>query len=526
VYGIMMRCRQLRFRSDVTENVLRQLGIKSRNEGCYNGSWFGSQDYSVSYNPATRKPIAEVSLGNEAHYEEIVSAMDTAKGKWGNMSMVARGEVVRKIGVALREHQEPLGKLISLEMGKIVAEGIGEVQEAIDICDFASGLSRTICGPSPASEREEHFMIERWHPLKNHVAVITAFNFPVAVYFWNLALSMIMGNTNLWKCAGTTPLCAVASANIVAKVLEQENLDGAISSLINGPGRVIGQLISDDPRMDLISFTGSTSVGRGVNQAVAKRFGKTILELGGNNASIILGDADLKLALRAVLFGAVGTAGQRCTSLRRLFIHTDVYDQFVEKLEKSYSTVSIGNPLEKGVLCGPLHTPSAVKEFSDGIAEIKKNKYASIRYGGEVLDDMGGNFVRPTIVECQNHDFSKVPFVREELFAPILYVFRINDLQEAIALNNSVPQGLSSSLFTKDLRSSMEWIGPNGSDCGIVNINMGPSGAEIGGAFGGEKETGGGRESGSDSWKQYGRRVTATINYSTQLPLAQGIKFE
>jgi aldehyde dehydrogenase family 7 protein A1 len=432
----------------------------------------------------------------------------------------ARGELVRQIGEALRAKKAELGALVSLEMGKISAEGLGEVQEAIDICEFAVGLSRTLNGAIIPSERPGHFMMERWNPLKGHVAVISAFNFPCAVFFWNAALSLVAGNTQIWKGADSTSLVTVACQKIVADVMTANGYAG-VTTMIQGPGATIGEGIITDKRFELISFTGSTAVGHRVSDACSKRFAKKILELGGNNAMIILDDADQKLAVRAALFSAVGTAGQRCTSLRRLMIQAGVYDEIVGKLVSAYGNIKIGDPLEAGVLCGPLHNPAAVAAYADGVARAVAQG-GKVLIGGKVLAERVGNFVQPTLIEIS----SDAPIVSEEIFAPIMYVIKIADLKEGIAANNSVPQGLSSSLFTTNQRAVFEWSGPSGSDCGIVNINIGPSGAEIGGAFGGEKDTGGGRESGSDAWKQYMRRSTCTVNYSKELPLAQGINFD
>ena len=364
-------------------------------------------------------------------------------------------------------------------------------------------------------------MMERWNPLKGHVAIISAFNFPCAVFFWNAAISLVAGNTQLWKGADSTSLVTIACQKIVADVLAKNGYDCGISTMIQGPGATIGEGIITDKRFELVSFTGSTAVGHRVSDAVSKRFGKKILELGGNNSMVVLNDADQKLAVRAALFSAVGTAGQRCTTLRRLLIQEGIYDEFLGKLLAGYKNIKIGNPLEEGVLCGPLHNPAAVKMFAEGI-EKAKAQGGKVLCGGTVLSDRPGNYVTPTIIEISHG----APIVSEEIFAPILYVCRIKDLAEGIEANNAVPQGLSSSLFTTNQAAVFEWSGPSGSDCGIVNVNIGPSGAEIGGAFGGEKDTGGGRESGSDSWKQYMRRSTCTVNYSKELPLAQGIKFD
>lgn len=364
-------------------------------------------------------------------------------------------------------------------------------------------------------------MMERWNPLQGHVAIITAFNFPCAVFFWNAAISLVAGNTQIWKGADSTSLITIACQKIVADVLAKAGYDTGIATMIQGPGATIGEAIINDKRMEMVSFTGSTKVGHRVSDVVGQRFGKKILELGGNNAMIIMDDADQKLAVRAALFSAVGTCGQRCTSLRRLMIQGGVYDEVVASLLKAYSGVRIGDPLTAGTLCGPLHNPAAVKMYTDGIARAV-SQGGKVLCGGKVLSDRPGNFVEPTIIEIS----PEAPIVKEEIFAPILYVMKINDLSEGIKYNNSVPQGLASSLFTTNQSAVFEWTGPSGSDCGIVNVNIGPSGAEIGGAFGGEKETGGGRESGSDSWKQYMRRSTCTVNHSKELPLAQGINFE
>jgi len=475
-------------------------------------------------NPATNEPIARVSSGTAEQLESCVQAMEKAKAKFAELPVPVRGELVRQIGEALREKKAELGALVSLEMGKISAEGLGEVQEAIDICDYAVGLSRSLNGSIIPSERPGHFMMERWNPLQGHVAIITAFNFPCAVFFWNAALSLVCGNTQLWKGADSTSLITVACQRVVAEVMQRNGYDPAISTMIQGSGATVGNAIVQDKRFELVSFTGSTQVGHIVSDAVSKRFGKKILELGGNNAMVVLADADLKLAVRAALFSAVGTAGQRCTTLRRLMVEAPVYDDVVSRLTAAYKNIAIGDPLAQGTLCGPLHNEAAVKAFEDGVARAT-SQGGKVLTGGKRAQLQGdvkqGNFVQPTIIEIS----PDAEIVREEIFAPILYVMKINSLAEGIKYNNSVPQGLSSSLFTTNQAAIFEWTGPAGSDCGIVNVNIGPSGAEIGGAFGGEKETGGGRESGSDSWKQYMRRSTCTVNYSKDLPLAQGITF-
>jgi len=429
-----------------------------------------------------------------------------------------RGEIIRQMGEAIRHKKVALAKLVSLEMGKIYAEGLGEVQEFIDVCDYATGMSRIYNGQVLPSERPGHLILENWHPL-GMIGVITAFNFPLAVSGWNAAISLMCGNVQIWKGASTTSLVTVALTKIVAEVFEKNGLPGAIFSMICGSGATIGEYFINDKRLSLISFTGSTDIGRRISSVVHSRFGRTIMELGGNNACIVMDDANIDMAVRSVLFAAVGTAGQRCTTCRRLVLHEKIYDQVVSRLTTAYKSIKIGNPLEEGTLCGPLHTKSAVKEYSEGLKRIEKEG-GKILAGGKVLEGEG-NFVEPTIVAI-SHD---APIVKEELFVPILYVIKISSFEEAVQVNNEVPQGLSSALFTSNQQLVFQWTGPLGSDCGLANVNTGTSGAEIGGAFGGEKETGGGRESGSDSWKQYCRRVTSAINYSKELPLAQGVNF-
>ncbi|KJE92833.1 aldehyde dehydrogenase [Capsaspora owczarzaki ATCC 30864] len=403
-------------------------------------------------------------------------------------------------------------------MGKILPEGEGEVQEYVDICDYAVGLSRIMSGKVIPSERPGHMLLEQWNPM-GIIGVISAFNFPVAVFGWNQALALVGGNATLWKGAPSTNLASVAVTRIVADVLERNNMPGAVSSLVCG-GADIGQLMAEDKNVNVLSFTGSTRVGREVGLTVQRRFGRSILELGGNNAIIVMNDADLKLVVPATVFAAVGTAGQRCTTTRRLLLHEDIHDTVVERVVKAYKQIKIGSPLEPGVLCGPLHTKAAVQQYKDAIAAAVAQG-GKVIHGGNVLERKG-NFVEPTIILASPN----MPIVKQETFVPILYVMKFKTFEEAVEINNSVDQGLSSSVFTKDTTNLFKWMGPHGSDCGIVNVNIPTSGAEIGGAFGGEKETGGGRESGSDAWKQYMRRSTCTINYSDQLPLAQGIKFE
>lgn len=497
---------------------LKELGLSETNSGVYrDGQWTASGEEVLALNPSTNKPIARVKMGSPADYEACVKSMEQEKIRWMKTPAPIRGEVVRQIGEAFRKKKEPLGMLISLEMGKIKSEGLGEVQEYIDICDMATGLSRTLEGKVLPSERPGHFMMEQWNPL-GLVGCITAFNFPVAVAGWNAAIAFICGDLMVLKPAPSTNLCAIAVQIIVNEVFDKFGFK-SIHTLCCG-GADVGGLMVNDRRMPLISFTGSTAVGQSIAVDVAKRFGRTILELGGNNAAIIMEDADLDLALKACVFACVGTAGQRCTTMRRIFLHESVYDKFVERMVSAYKTIKSGDPLEEGVLLGPLHSKLAIQQFKDGIQEIKKQG-GKILVGGNVKAGEG-NFVEPTIVEIS----PSAPIVQHELFAPVAYVMKFKTLDEAIALNNSVPQGLSSALFTKNLQNYFNWVGPAGSDCGIVNCNIGTSGAEIGGAFGGEKETGGGRESGSDSWKQYMRRATCTVNYSNYLALAQGVQFK
>lgn len=497
---------------------LKELGLGEDNLGCYNGAWFANGKDIVSVNPTNNKPIARIRGGTKEDYDACLSAMEKCKNHWMTYPAPKRGEIIRQMGEAIRHKKVALAKLVSLEMGKIYAEGLGEVQEFIDVCDYATGMSRIYNGQVLPSERPGHLILENWHPL-GMIGVITAFNFPLAVSGWNAAISLMCGNVQIWKGASTTSLVTVALTKIVAEVFEKNGLPGAIFSMICGSGATIGEYFINDKRLSLISFTGSTDIGRRISSVVHSRFGRTIMELGGNNACIVMDDANIDMAVRSVLFAAVGTAGQRCTTCRRLVLHEKIYDQVVSRLTAAYKSIKIGNPLEEGTLCGPLHTKSAVKEYSEGLKRIEKEG-GKILAGGKVLEGEG-NFVEPTIVAI-SHD---APIVKEELFVPILYVIKISSFEEAVQVNNEVPQGLSSALFTSNQQLVFQWTGPLGSDCGLANVNTGTSGAEIGGAFGGEKETGGGRESGSDSWKQYCRRVTSAINYSKELPLAQGVNF-
>lgn len=497
---------------------LEEIDISTRNLGCYvSGKWKANGSVISTVNPATNQPIAEVVEGSLEDYEEGLKACAEASKMWMQMPAPKRGDIVRQIGDALRVKLEQLGRLVSLEMGKILPEGIGEVQEIIDMCDFAVGLSRQLNGSIIPSERPNHAMLEVWNPL-GIVGVITAFNFPSAVLGWNACIALVCGNCVVWKGAPTTPLVTIAMTKIIAGVLEKNNLPGAIFTSLCG-GAEIGQAIAKDKRIPLVSFTGSSKVGMMVQQTVNQRFGKCLLELSGNNAIIVMDDADIKLAARSVLFAAVGTAGQRCTTCRRLLLHESIYEKVLEQLLDVYKQVKIGDPLENGTLLGPLHTKASRDNFVKGI-EVIKSQGGKILTGGSAIESEG-NFVQPTIVEIS----PDADVVKEELFAPVLYVMKFKTLEEAIEINNSVPQGLSSSIFTQRPGAIFKWIGPLGSDCGIVNVNIPTNGAEIGGAFGGEKATGGGREAGSDSWKQYMRRATCTINYGNELPLAQGINF-
>jgi aldehyde dehydrogenase family 7 protein A1 len=508
---------------------LKNLGIEERNLGCFDGlSWFGSGEVIKTYNPNTGQVIAEVVSASKDDYERCMKPMESVRKEWAAAPAPRRGEIVRQIGEALRSKAVDLGLLVSLEMGKVRSEGLGEVQEFVDICDLACGMSRQIPGHVLPSERPGHVLLETWNPL-GLVGIISAFNFPVAVYGWNLCVSMVGGNCNLWKGAESTSLCSIATMKIVGDVLKRNGFPGAAVSVCGGA--LVGEQMVEDRRLSLISFTGSTSIGRKVGEAAARRFCRTILELGGNNASIIMNDADIDMAVKGSAFGAVGTAGQRCTSLRRLLVHESVYETVKAKLLKAYEQIisnHIGDSLEgQGVLLGPLHSERAYEsQYRRGLEE-------AIRQGGKIL--IGGKrverlnpgvFVEPTIVELPGNGHYEGSILFQELFVPIMYLVKVHSFEEAVELNNSVPQGLSSSLYTRDMRNVFKWLGPNGSDCGIVNVNAGTSGAEIGGAFGGEKETGGGRESGSDSWKQYMKRGTCTINYSDQMPLAQGVRFD
>ena len=501
--------------------LLKKLNLKARNAGACSGpgQWLNSTgDWIKSLNPATGEVIANVQSSDTATYEQVIASAQTAFTHWRLLPAPKRGDVVRDLGNLLREYKEPLGELVALEMGKIRAEGLGEVQEMIDICDFAVGLSRQLYGLTMHSERPTHRMYEQWHPL-GPIGIITAFNFPVAVWSWNAAIAAICGNTCVWKPSELTPLTAIATQHLANRVMADHGLTG-IFNLAIGEGAVIGQRMSEDARLPLISFTGSTRTGRKVAQTVAGRLGKSILELGGNNAIIVTEQADLDLAVRAIVFGAVGTAGQRCTSTRRIIAHHKISKALTDRLVKAYASVPIGDPLDNKTLVGPLVTPEAVNKMLSAIAQAQAQG-GKVLVGGHARADMGPNFVEPTIMLMPK----QIDIVCEETFAPILYLMTYTTLDEAIAMHNGVSQGLSSAIFTDSLRQAELFLSHVGSDCGIANVNIGTSGAEIGGAFGGEKDTGGGRESGSDAWKAYMRRQTNTINWGKDLPLAQGIQF-
>ncbi|MEZ5414170.1 MAG: aldehyde dehydrogenase family protein [Opitutaceae bacterium] len=502
----------------VARAIFPQLGLSRTavNAGVFAGAWCGQGPVLESRSPIDGSLLGRVATATPADYDRTVRSAQKAFAAWRELPAPKRGEVVRCLGNALRELKEPLGRLVSLEAGKILAEGAGEVQEMIDICDFATGLSRQLHGLTIATERPGHRMMETWQPL-GVAGIISAFNFPVAVWSWNSALAAVCGDATVWKPSEKTPLTAIACIRIAEKVCRACGVDPAIFSLVLGDGPAVGELMSHDPRLPLISATGSTRMGRRVGEVVAQRLGRSLLELGGNNAIIVAPSADLKLAVRGILFGAVGTAGQRCTTTRRLIVHESVKAKLVKALRSGYRQVRIGNPLKPDTLMGPLIDDAAVKRMLEAVAAAKQ-------LGGKVLcggTRLRGNYVTPCLIEARN-DW---PVVQEETFAPILYLMTYRTLRQAITLQNGVAQGLSSAIFTNDLREAEWFLSAQGSDCGIANVNIGTSGAEIGGAFGGEKDTGGGRESGSDAWKAYMRRQTVTVNYSTALPLAQGITF-
>lgn len=499
-------------------DVFKRLGLGEENPGVYAGGWRDGSGELISTNPANGETLAKVRTATREDYDAVVASSAAAFDAWRMLPPPSRGEIVRRIGNALREHKEDLGLLVTLEMGKIRSEGEGEVQEMIDMCDFAVGLSRQLYGLTMASERPRHRMFEQWHPLGT-VGVITAFNFPVAVWAWNAAVAAVCGDVTIWKPSHTTPLTAIAVQHIVNRVTEEAGYPGVFNLCIDEASEV-GRWMAADERLPLISATGSCRMGRSVGESVAKRLGRSLLELGGNNAIIVTESADLDLALRAVLFAAVGTAGQRCTSLRRLFLQESIADDFIQRLSAAYQSIRIGNPWEEGVLMGPLVNEQAIDSMMAALDAVR-DQGGEVVTGGERVD-RPGHFVQPTLVRAN----MRMPIVAEETFAPILYAMTFRDVDEAITLQNAVPQGLSSAIFTDRLQESERFLSAAGSDCGIANVNIGTSGAEIGGAFGGEKDTGGGREAGSDAWKAYMRRQTCTVNWGGDLPLAQGVKFD
>lgn len=507
-------------------DFLNTLNIQGLSSPCSTGlDWFGSTaDTYTSHSPVDGKVIGKVGKATEADYEKLIQTAEAAKADWASMPAPKRGEIVRQMGNALREAKEDLGMLVSYEMGKSYQEGLGEVQEMIDICDFAVGLSRQLYGLTMHSERPNHRMYEQWHPI-GLVGIISAFNFPVAVWAWNSMIAAVCGDVSIWKPSEKTPLTAVACFHIIAKVLKDNNVPEGVMSLIVGDIPTIGEKFIADSRIPLISATGSTRMGKRVGEVVGGRLGRSILELGGNNAIILTPEADFKMSLPAIVFGAVGTCGQRCTSTRRLIIHDSIYEQVKSTIVKAYEGLKIGSPLDENNHVGPLIDTDAVAMMQKALAAAK-TQGASVLCGGETLEGEGFEskcYVKPAVVEASND----LAIVQDETFAPILYLTKYSgDVTEAIRIQNDVKQGLSSAIFTNNMRESERFLSALGSDCGIANVNIGTSGAEIGGAFGGEKETGGGRESGSDSWKAYMRRQTNTINYGSDLPLAQGIKFE
>ena len=504
---------------------LKKLGIEGTNLGTSTGQKFlgkEGQETISSSTPIDGSHIADTTVTTREDYDKVITQAQEAFKEWRMVPAPKRGEIVRQIGLELRKHKEDLGRLVTYEMGKIYQEGLGEVQEMIDICDFAVGQSRMLYGKTMQSERPEHRMYEQWHPL-GITGIISAFNFPVAVYSWNAMIAAICGNVMIWKGSEKTPLCGIAVQNIIAKVLKRNDLPEGIFNLITG-GREVGEWMTEDDRLPLISATGSIRMGKEVAKTVGARLGKTILELGGNNAIVITENADLEMAARATVFGAVGTCGQRCTSTRRLIVHEEIFEELKERLIEIYEDVNIGNPLDDNTLVGPLIDEDAAESMQKALGQVQEAG-GEIVYGGEKLDKKklsNGHYVRPAIAVAENH----YDIVQEETFAPILYLIKYSNLDDAIQKHNGVKQGLSSAMFTLNMREAERFLSARGSDCGIANINAGTSGAEIGGAFGGEKETGGGRESGSDAWKAYMRRQTNTINWSTEMPLAQGIEFD
>jgi aldehyde dehydrogenase (NAD+) len=505
--------------TDRISEILDSLGIEPQNRGAWAGEWIDTTGPIVeSINPTTGEPLAAVRTTSAEEYERVAATADEAFKVWRTWPAPKRGEIVRQLGDELRRHKDALGALVTLEMGKILSEGLGEVQEMIDMADLAVGMSRQLYGLSMHSERPEHRMYEQWHPLGT-VGIITAFNFPVAVWAWNATVAAVCGDSMIWKPSNKTPLTALAVTRIAERVLEANDAP-PIFNLAIGDRHQVGTPLTADPRVPLISATGSVGMGRAIGRVVADRLGRSLLELGGNNGILITDDADQDLALRAVLFAAVGTAGQRCTTTRRLFLQKGIAADFKKRLVEAYKSITPGDPLDPATLMGPLIDGGAVEDMRDALAKAQEQG-GRILCGGKAIDGPG-YFVEPTLVEVDE----QVPITCDETFAPILYILEFDELDEAIAVHNAVPQGLSSAIFTTNVLSAEQFLSPWGSDCGIANVNIGTSGAEIGGAFGGEKETGGGREAGSDSWKIYMRRQTCTINYGSELPLAQGVEFD
>ena len=504
--------------------IITNSSIPINFSGIYDGEWKNGNGYVLeSRNPFSEEINGTIKTGTVEDYRNIIRKMYTVKKDWMNMPTPKRGDIVRQIGEQLRIEKDELAHIISQETGKIKTEALGEVQEAIDICDYAVGLSRMQTGSIIPSERNDYTLMERYNPLKKHVGIISAFNFPCAVFFWNTALNLICGNTQIWKGSEITPLTSIVCTKIVSKILEKEGIPGAVASMIISDGSV-GQAMSNDTDIELLSFTGSTKVGNRVNVNVAKRFGRSILELGGNAASIVTKNARLNVALDAITFASVGTTGQRCTTTRRIYVHEDIYDNFLLELKQRYSKIKIGNPFREDTLMGPLINQPAIDCYKNTILQIKSqylSNYVKIEYGGNVLDN---NCVEPTIVSCPP-DFE---LAKHEAFVPIVYIMKYKNLEDAIDMNNNVEQGLGSSIFSDNLNEVSQWIGANGSDCGVVNVNTSTSGAEIGLAFGGNKSTGWGRHAGSDSWKQYMRRSSVAMNHSNEdkVELAQGVSFD
>jgi len=506
-------------------DFLKNLGLDKQNSGVSTGTeWLsGNGSLIESVSPADGSVIAQVRNANREDYETVISQAQDSFQEWRKIPAPQRGEIVRQIGNAVREAKADLGKLVSWEMGKIYQEGLGEVQEMIDICDFAVGLSRQLYGFTMHSERPGHRMYDQYHPL-GIVGIITAFNFPVAVWSWNSMIAAVCGDVSIWKPSPKTPLCSIALQRIIGKVIRKNKMPEGVFNLVIGTNEEIAETLVNDTRVPLISATGSTNVGRKVSAKVASRLGRSILELGGNNAIIITESADLKIAIPGIVFGSVGTCGQRCTTTRRIIIHDSIYDDVKDQLVQAYSQLEnrVGDPLDSDTLIGPMIDEVAVKTFRNALKAIREQG-GKIIYGGDILDGYPSElYVRPALAEVENH----WQIVQEETFAPLLYLIRYQDFDEALRLQNDVPQGLSSAVFTRDFQESEKFLSHEGSDCGLANVNIGTSGAEIGGAFGGEKDTGGGRESGSDAWKAYMRRQTNTINYSSDLPLAQGVNFD